>query len=47
MTGNLPIKIFVDKIENEITFRIKTGCYLDLFKTETIKLIELKGLWVR
>ena len=27
-TDNLPIKIYVNKIENSITFRIKAGYYL-------------------
>ena len=32
------IRIYVNKIENKITFRIKTGCYLELLIPETIKL---------
>ena len=39
MTGNPPIKIYVNKIENEITFRIKTGYYLELSKHEMMKLL--------
>ena len=29
----------INKIENRITFKIKTGCYLELVTTETIKLL--------
>ena len=38
------IKIYVNKIENSITFNIKTGYYLVLLNPETIKLLQaLKG----
>ena len=33
---NPSIKIYVNKIENRITFKIKTGCYLVLLTTETM-----------
>ena len=33
------IRIFVNKIENRITFKIKTGYYLELLTYETIKLL--------
>ena len=33
---NPSIKIYVNKIENRITFKIKTGCYLALLTTETM-----------
>ena len=36
---NLPIRIYVNKIEKRITFRIKTGHYLQLLTTETMKLL--------
>ena len=39
MTDNLPIRIYINKIENRITFRIKTGYYLELLTTELIKLL--------
>ena len=29
MTDNLPIEIYVNKIENRITYKIKTGYYLE------------------
>ena len=32
--------IYVNKIENRITFKIKTGYYLDLLTPETRKLLE-------
>ena len=36
----LAIRLYVNQIENGITFRIKTGYYLALFTLETIKLLE-------
>ena len=30
VTNNPPIRIYINKIENRITFRIKTGYYLEL-----------------
>ena len=35
---NPPIKIYVNKIENRITFKIKNGYYLELLTSETMKL---------
>ena len=37
---NTSIKIYVNKIENRNTFKIKTGYYLELLKPETMKLFE-------
>ena len=39
-TDNPSIMIFVNKIENKISFKIKTGYYLELLTPETIKLLE-------
>ena len=39
VTGNSPIKIYVNKTENRIIFRIKTGCYLEMLTPETIILL--------
>ena len=36
---NPSVKIYVNKIENRIAFRIKNGCGLELLTTETIKLL--------
>ena len=37
---NPSIRIYINKIENRITFKIKTGYYLDIILTpETIKLL--------
>ena len=36
---NPPIKICVNKIENRVTFKIKTGYYLELLTPETMKLL--------
>ena len=35
---NPPIKIFVNRIENRITFKIKSGYYLECLTPETMKL---------
>ena len=36
---NASIRIYVNKIENRITFKIKTGYYLELLIPETMKLL--------
>ena len=36
---NLSIRIFVNIIENKITFKIKNGYYLELLTRETMKLL--------
>ena len=33
------MRIYVNKIENRIPFKIKTGYYLDFLKPETMKLL--------
>ena len=38
-TDNPWIRIYVNKIENKITFKIKTGYYLELLIPETMKLL--------
>ena len=40
VANNLPIRIYGNKIENTITFKIKTGLYLDLLSPEIMKLLE-------
>ena len=40
VTDNPSIMIYVNKIENRITFKIKTGYYLELLMPETMKLLE-------
>ena len=37
--GNPSIRIYVNKIENRITFKIKDGYYLELLTPETMKLL--------
>ena len=32
--------MYINKIENRITFRAKTGYYLELLMLETVKLLE-------
>ena len=39
VTDNPPIRIYDNKIENRITFKIKTGYYLELLTLETMKLL--------
>ena len=39
VTGNPLMRIFVNKIENRITFKIKTGYYLELSTPKTMKLL--------
>ena len=39
LTDNPSIMIYVNKIENRITFKIKTGCYLELLTLEMMKLL--------
>ena len=36
---NLSIKIYINKIENRIIFKIKTGYYLELLAPETMNLL--------
>ena len=36
---NPSMKIYVNKIQNRITFKIKTGYYLELLTSETMKLL--------
>ena len=38
-TVNLPTRIYVNKIENRITFKIETEYYLELLTPETMKLL--------
>ena len=39
ITNNPSIRIQINKIENSITFKIKTGYYLELLSPETMKLL--------
>ena len=36
---NPSIKVYVNKIENRVTFKIKSGYYLELLTSETMKLL--------
>ena len=40
MTDNLPRRLYVNKIKNKITFKIKAGHYLELLMSEKMKLLE-------
>ena len=37
---NPSIKIYTNKLENRITFKIKTGYYLELLTSKTMKLLR-------
>ena len=39
MTDNPPITTYANKSGNKITFKIKTGYYLELWSSETMKLL--------
>ena len=39
VTENPPIRIYINKIENRITFKIKTEYYLELLTPETMKIL--------
>ena len=41
MTDNPPIKTYVNKIENRITFEIQTGFSLQLLSPEAIELLGI------
>ena len=41
VTGNNPIRIYVNKIGYRITFKIKTGYYLELLMPERKKLMKV------
>ena len=40
MTDNSPRRTYVNQIENRITSTIKTGYYLEILASETMKLLE-------
>ena len=40
LTDSPPVRIYVNKIENRITFKIKRGFYLEFLTPETMKLLE-------
>ena len=39
MTDDSPIRIYVNKIENRITFKIETGYYLEFLSPIPVKLL--------
>ena len=39
MTGSPSIRIYVNKIENMVTFEIKTGQYIEPLTPETMKIL--------
>ena len=40
MTDNPPIRKYVTKIDNKVTFKNNTRCYLELLMPGTMKLLE-------
>ena len=39
VTNSIPIRIYANKLENTITFKIKRGHYFKLLRTETMKIL--------
>ena len=39
LTDKPSIRIYVNKIESTVTFKIKAGCYCELLTSETMKLL--------
>ena len=39
VTDNPSVRIYINKIESSITFKINTGCYFELLTNETVKLL--------
>ena len=39
VSDNSPVRIYMNEIENSITFRIKAGYYLEILTLKTIKII--------
>ena len=39
ITDNPPVQIYTNKLKNNIIFKIKTGCKLELLSPETMKLL--------
>ena len=40
---NPSVRLYINKIENRITFKIKTAYFLELLAPETMKLLEITG----
>lgn len=40
LTNNLQIRIYINNIEKTISFKTKTGYYLELLTSKTMKLLE-------
>ena len=45
-TVNPSVKIYINKLENRITFKIKIGYYRELLTPETIKLFGSTKSWI-
>ena len=45
-TVNPPARIYINKIENRITFKIKTGYYAELLISENVPNLEIKVVLV-
>ena len=39
VTDTRSIKKYMNKVENRITFKIKTGCYVEVLEPETMELL--------
>ena len=40
LIDDLPKQMYINRIKNRITFKIKTGCYFELFTPETMELLQ-------
>ena len=40
LTDDPPKQMYINRIKNRITFKIKTGCYLEPFTPETMELLQ-------
>ena len=42
-----PVLIYINNIDERVTFVIESGYYLELFSPETMKLLESKNIYIK
>ena len=42
-----PVQIYINNIDERVTFVIESGYYLELFSPETMKLFESKNIYIK
>ena len=47
LTNKPPIQIYINRIQNRVTFNIESGCYLELLMPETMKPLGSTELSIR